>query len=77
MANMSYCRFENTYGDLQDCYDALTEAGSVQEVEKDANKYEKQYIRKLVELCKDIVDEFGDYEDDDYDDDDDDDENED
>ena len=23
MANMSYCRFHNTYGDLYDCKDAL------------------------------------------------------
>ena len=60
MANMSYCRFENTYGDLQECYDALTEAGSIKEVEENANKYEKKYIRKLVELCKDIVADFGD-----------------
>ena len=55
MANMSYCRFENTYRDLQECYDALTEAGSIKEVEENANQYEKKYIRKLVELCKDIA----------------------
>lgn len=68
MGNMSYCRFENTYQDLQDCYDSLTEAGSIEEIEKTANQYEKPYIRKLVELCKDIVAEFGEEEeDDDYD----------
>ena len=60
MGNMSYCRFENTYRYLQDCYDALSEAGSIKEVEETANQYEKKYIRKLVELCKDIVDYFGD-----------------
>lgn len=60
---MSYCRFENTYRDLQDCYDALAEAGSIEEVEKNANQYEKKYIRKLVELCEDIVDDFGDEDD--------------
>ena len=26
MANMSYCRFENTYGDLADCVNALDES---------------------------------------------------
>ena len=57
---MSYCRFENTYRYLQDCYDALSEAGSIKEVEETANQYEKKYIRKPVELCKDIVDYFGD-----------------
>ena len=68
MANMSYCRFENTYGDLQECYDALTEAGSIKEVEENANQYEKKYIRKLVELCKDIAADFGDEEEEEDDD---------
>lgn len=26
MANMSYCQFENTYHDLRQCYNTLTEA---------------------------------------------------
>jgi hypothetical protein len=60
MANMGHCRFENTYGDLQDCYTALIEGGSIEEVEENANQYESKYIRKLVELCKDIVNDFGD-----------------
>lgn len=60
MANMSYCRFENTFGDLQDCANALEEADSIEAVEEDANEYEKPYIRRLIELCKDIVDQFGD-----------------
>lgn len=64
MSNMSHCRFENTYVDLQDCYDALTEAGSIKEVEGNANQYEKKYIRKLVKLCKDIVADFEEEEED-------------
>jgi hypothetical protein len=60
MANMNHCRFENTYRDLQDCYDVLLEAGSIKEVEENANPHEKKYIIKLVELCKDIVADFGD-----------------
>lgn len=65
MANMSYCRFENTYHDLKDCYEALNEAGSLESLEQTVNEYEKKFIQKLVELCKDITDEFGDelYED--------------
>jgi hypothetical protein len=59
MANMGHCRFENTYNDLQDCYAALIEKGSIKEVEEKANQYEIKYIRKLVELCKDIVNDFG------------------
>ena len=64
MGNMSYCRFENTYEDLEDCYNALQEEGGVKGIEEEANQYEKPYIRKLIELCKDIVEEFGDEEDD-------------
>ena len=60
MANMSHCRFVNTCADLQDCYDVLTEAGSIKDIEEKANQYEKKYIRKLIELCKDIVADFGD-----------------
>ena len=56
---MSYCRFENTFGDLRDCQEALEEAGSIEEVEKDANEYEKRYIRKLVALCRDIAEAYG------------------
>lgn len=65
MGNMGYCRFENTYHDLQECYNVLVEAGSVEEVEEGANQYEKKYIRKLVALCKDIAAEFVDDDDDD------------
>lgn len=57
---MSYCRFENTYKDLQDCYDALTKYGSIKEAEENANQYDKKYISILVELCKEIVNDFGD-----------------
>ncbi len=60
MANMSYCRFENTYGDLRDCYNALIEAGSIKELEENSSVYEEKYIRKLVELCKNIADRFDD-----------------
>ena len=51
--NMSYCRMENTFHDLQDCYDALSN-GEV------SSTSEKQYAKKLIELCKDIVNDFGD-----------------
>jgi len=60
MANMSYCRFESTYSDLDNCYEALTEEGGVEGAELEASKYEKPYIRKLIKLCQNIVDDFGD-----------------
>ncbi len=59
MANMKHCMFENTYNDLQDCYERLGESG-VQYLEENANQYEKKYIKKLVQLCIDISEEFGD-----------------
>lgn len=59
MGNMSYCRFENTHKDLLDCQEALQGYGSLQEAFEEVNQYEKRYVKRLVELCKDIVDEFG------------------
>ena len=60
MSNMSYCRFENTFGDLEECYHALLNEGGVEGIEEESNEYEKPYIKKLIDLCKDIVEEFGD-----------------
>lgn len=31
MSNMSYCRFQNTLSDLQDCYDNMDEVNSLSE----------------------------------------------
>lgn len=50
---MSYCRFENTYQDLQDCYDALGEK-SLDEL----SDSEKKYAKKLIQMCKEIADDF-------------------
>jgi hypothetical protein len=50
MANMSYCRFQNTYRDLTDCYDNLNDSLR--------SESEKLYRARLVELCQSIVDEF-------------------
>ena len=60
MGNMSYCRFENTYRDLADCFKALLTEGGVKGIEQDANKYEKPYIKMLIQLCMHISEEFQD-----------------
>jgi hypothetical protein len=60
MGNMSYCRFENTYKDLLDCQEALSEHDGIAGCRKKANEYERPYVANLVALCKEIVDEFGD-----------------
>jgi hypothetical protein len=49
MPNMSYCRFENTYRDLLDCYHAMN---------SDKSESEQNYMRRLVDVCKDIIDEY-------------------
>lgn len=67
MANMSYCQFENTYKDLDQCFNTLNEKGGIEQVQQDANENEKQYVQSLVDLCKEIAEEYGnmieDYED--------------
>ncbi len=52
MANMSYCRFENTMDALQDCYDHMADDISASETEPD-------YRYCLIELCKRIAEEYG------------------
>ena len=51
MGNMSYCRFENTAQDLQDCVRAI-EMGDVY----DFSQWELVGFEKLVRLAKEIVD---------------------
>jgi len=46
MANMSYCRFENTYRDLVGCYTNM---------EGELNGSEYEYRERLIKLCKDLV----------------------
>lgn len=54
MANMSYCRFENTFKDLQDCLEDLYYGDGFSEL----SKSEQKYRNKLIDLCKNISDEF-------------------
>jgi hypothetical protein len=49
MANMGYCRFENTYRDLNDCYDNIN---------NHLSESEHEFRKRLVELCQSIVDEY-------------------
>ena len=49
MANMSYCRFENTSKDLKDCYNAIRN-GETYEMEN----YEIEGLRDILELSKQI-----------------------
>lgn len=48
MANMCYCRFRNTYNDLQDCKEALDNRDI-------SSESEKAKAKALVELCREIA----------------------
>ena len=50
MGNMSYCRFENTAQDLQDCVRAI-ENGDVY----DFSSYELNGFKKLIRLADELV----------------------
>ena len=47
MANMGYCRFQNTLSDLRDCEEHL--------YDNDLSEEEEQAKERLVELCKNIA----------------------
>ena len=50
MANMSYFRFQNTYLDLLDCANNLGD--------KDLSDSEKMARKNLLELCKEMIEDF-------------------
>ena len=52
MANMSYCRNENTYHDLLDCLENI--------YKKAGNERDERYRIRLIELLQDI--ELGSYD---------------
>ena len=54
MSTMSYCRFQNTVGDLRDCYENW---------EDDLSDEEKRAQARMLKLCKEIVDAYGDKDD--------------
>ena len=50
MANMSYCRFENTLRDLRDCYNNM---------DSDDLSQSEFYARKqMIELCMSLASEY-------------------
>ena len=51
MGNMSYCRFENTARDLQDCVNAIRR-GDIGEI----NNYEIDGLKDILDLAEEIVD---------------------
>jgi hypothetical protein len=54
MSNMSYCRFYNTLQDLKDCAEYLEEHGM-----SELTSNERTAAKKLVALCGDVAERFG------------------
>ena len=52
MANMSYCRFENTSNDLGDCLVALEEE---EDVLDDLNDYERVGVKNLLRNAHELL----------------------
>ena len=50
MANMSYCRFENTARDLRDCVQAIENG----EHTDDLSSYEKNGLEEILSLCEQL-----------------------
>jgi len=48
MANMSYCRFENTAKDLQDCINNW-------DLDEDASDYEIEAKKNIIEMAREII----------------------
>lgn len=46
MPNMSYCRFENTFGDLLDCFNNINE---------ETNSRDEDYRQRMINLLTDLV----------------------
>lgn len=58
MANMSYCRFENTVNDMRDCEAALNEiSGNIEQLESES---ERKYAKKFIAFCKRIASDYED-----------------
>jgi hypothetical protein len=49
---MSYCRFENTANDLDDCVNAINNGAT-----RDLNRWEVGGLARILELCEQVMDE--------------------
>ena len=49
--NMSYCRFENTFRDLEDCVDALVD-------NEDLSEREANFAHRMRNLCEEYLDAY-------------------
>ena len=50
MANMSYCRFENTFNDLIDCFDNIHEEAE--------NQRDERFRKTMIRFLRERIDEI-------------------
>ena len=56
MANMSYCRFQNTELDLRDCNNEMDDAYTLNDMDLSSDEYKA--MLRLVNLCQDVLDNY-------------------
>lgn len=57
MANMSYCAFENTVSDLQQCIDLMDDHSSLEEfIESRSSDYERRAVKKMIDTAQEFLD---------------------
>jgi DnaJ-domain-containing protein 1 len=63
MANMSYCRFENTAGDMNDCLNDLVDAvdaglSMAQFMDRLSSAYERRSVQRMIDLLGQLSEAF-------------------
>ena len=56
MPNMSYCKFENTLDDLDECRGEMTHCDSIEDM--DLSPTELASLEMMVECCSEIVEMY-------------------
>ena len=52
MANMSYCRFQNTVQDFEDCLEFFQEQESIDDLSAEEKRAAKKLIRLAVQMAE-------------------------
>ena len=55
MPSMSYCRFENTLGDLAACVGDMQEAENLQELTRQMSEYELRSFHAMWNVCREFL----------------------
>ena len=58
MANMSYCRFQNTVMDLEDCLEKIDENGSINETLEQLSREEKNALIRMATMMREFYETY-------------------